>query len=361
MTRNYKKAEIQHYVPQLLLRLHVKDSTAKKGAKQVWCFDKKTDRVFSPNIENILAGSRFYEADVDGKTFSLEESLARLEGEASPILTRIVEARTLAALSEKDRIGIAVFAAIQFIRTQAFREYVVELNKGLAAAFEARGTDLSAIQNFKVMSEEEVKTFSLKMLVDAPRSYAPHFLDKHWYLIEGRSDDPFHLGDHPVVRENELVRAAFGTMGLASPGISIYLPLCPTLCLGMIDPTVVRLLKERYRMAKKKHEKLRKRTAKISHSSGATQHSEVLSENDTMMRELGVHIRALLNGAPTPYTHEVVMRVNSLQMFYATRWVISSCNDFSLPKRMIADNQAFRRGASVEVIGPKSSMTVNRK
>jgi hypothetical protein len=53
------KAEIQHYVPQVLLRLHVNDASAKKGSEQVWCFDKNTQTVFSPNIKGVLSASRF--------------------------------------------------------------------------------------------------------------------------------------------------------------------------------------------------------------------------------------------------------------------------------------------------------------
>jgi len=57
------KAEVQHYVPQVLLRLHIRDASAKRGSEQVWCFDKKTDKVFSPNIRGVLAESRFYEIE----------------------------------------------------------------------------------------------------------------------------------------------------------------------------------------------------------------------------------------------------------------------------------------------------------
>ena len=33
--RNDGKVEVQHYVPQLLLRLHVNDPSARRGAEQV--------------------------------------------------------------------------------------------------------------------------------------------------------------------------------------------------------------------------------------------------------------------------------------------------------------------------------------
>jgi hypothetical protein len=55
-------------------------------------------------------------------------------------------------------------------------------------------------------------------------------------------------------------------------------------------------------------------------------------------------VRALKGGTPTPYDANIVMRVNSLQMAHAARWVVSSKNDFSLAKQMIEDDPGFRSG-----------------
>src|SRR5205807_714472 len=120
LMRTDGKAELQHYVPQVLLRLHVKDVSAKRGSEQVWCFDKKTDKVFSPNVRGVLSGSRFYEMEVDGQTFSLEEPLSAIEGQVSPILTGLAENQKLGDLSKEQRFTVAAFCAVQFLRTQTF-------------------------------------------------------------------------------------------------------------------------------------------------------------------------------------------------------------------------------------------------
>jgi hypothetical protein len=44
-----------------------------------------------------------------------------------------------------------------------------------------------------------------------------------------------------------------------------------------------------------------------------------------------------------------VMRVNSLQMLYAGRWIVSSKADFSLPRQMIADDPGLRSRQKLEV------------
>src|SRR5215472_1382918 len=82
------------------------------------------------------------------------------------------------------------------------------MNEGVAEAFRKRGIEPSQVSNFKSLSDEEIKGFSMDMLVDAPRKYAPHFLSKFWHLIGATPDDPFHLGDHPVVLDTTLTAGA---------------------------------------------------------------------------------------------------------------------------------------------------------
>lgn len=60
--RSDGKAELQHYVPQLLLRLHVNNPSARRGTEQVWCFDKLTDNVFSPTPREFLRAVTFHES-----------------------------------------------------------------------------------------------------------------------------------------------------------------------------------------------------------------------------------------------------------------------------------------------------------
>jgi hypothetical protein len=342
MARRDGKAEVQHYVPQILLRLHATAPSAKRGAEQIWCFDKKTNRVFSPNIKGVVAGSRFYEVDVDGVELTLEGRLGRLETKVSPILTRIVEKRCLSELDMEARGWVAKFAAVQAVRTQAFREYILDVNHSLATRLREDGIDLSMIANYQRISEEDAKKVSLRILDDADKNFAPYFLNKHWYLTEGRVEDPFHLGDNPIVRENQFASGP-ATMGLASPGISIYLPLCPTLCLGMIDPAVADDVKKRYGLVRQVHDQLHRFVKENSRRLGMDALVDPITEL--------VGVTAFLEGTlPCPYDPEVVARVNSLQMMYATRWVMSSRNDFSLPRRMITDDERFHRGLTAEFV-----------
>ena len=339
------KAEVQHYVPQVLLRLHVKDASAKRGSEQVWCFDKKTQNVFSPNIRGVLSGARFYEVEVNGQTLSLEEPLSEIEGLLSPILARLVREQKLASLSNEDRFTIASFCAAQMVRTQRFRDRIKDMNAGIAEALRKRGIDPSQVSNFKSLSDEEIKAFSMDMLADAPRKYAPHFLSKFWHLIGATPDDPFHLGDHPVVLDNDFDHGR-GSLGLASPGVTIYLPLSSTLCLAMTDPALIAELFEGARKVRTRFNELEGKTPTRGSPREWAAFLQQMKEDRGRMNQ---HVYPLEEGLPSSYDPQIVMRANSLQMLYAERWIVSSKPDFSLPLKMIADDPALRERRKLEV------------
>lgn len=331
------KTEVQHYVPQVLLRLHASDPSARKGSQQIWCFDKQTSKVFPANIRGVLSGTRFYEIEVNGQTLSLEEPLSDLEGILSPILVRLVRDQKLPALTKEDRFTIASFCAVQMLRTQGFRDRIKDLNEGVAEALSKRGIDPSEVSNFKTLSDEEIKAFSMDMLAEAPRKYGPHFLSKYWHLIGSTSDDPFHVGDHPVVVDNDLGRGP-GSLGLASPGVTIYLPLSPTLCLAMTDPALMEELFEGARSVRAGYEEFENRIAS-SFPAGAAAFLKGMKENRDRLNQ---QIEPMEAGTPSAHNPQVVTRVNSLQMLYASRWIVSSKPDFSLPLRMLADDPGLR-------------------
>jgi hypothetical protein len=333
------KAELQHYVPQLLLRLHVNNPDARQGSEHVWCFDKLTENVFSPNIENILAARRFYEIELDGEIVSLEESLTKIEEAVSPILVRIVAQRTLACITSEERQTIASFCAVQLVRTQGFREQMLDTHEAVLDAMKRRGMDISQLPNFAKPSEEEIKISSFRMLVDAPQTYGPHFLVKHWHLMETPAEDPFHLGDHPVVVDSNSSITGHRESGLSSPGVSIYLPLCPTLCLVMTDPLLYAELLQRAGVVNRRYRALVKIFSRLELTPEVVKY---FKESKETRDGVNAVVRPLELGIPSPYDPRVTLRANALQMFFASRWIVSSQSDFSIPRKMIADDEEFR-------------------
>ena len=73
---------------------------------------------------------------------------------------------------------------------------------------------------------------------------------------------------------------------------------------------------------------------------------EMLKENRDRVNQ---QIEPFEAGTSSAYHPQIVLRVNSLQMLYAGRWIASSKADFSLPLKMIADDPAFRERRKLEV------------
>jgi Protein of unknown function (DUF4238) len=333
-------------VPQVLLRLHVNDPSSKRGTEQVWCFDKKTDKIFSPNIKGILSGSRFYEVEIDGKRISLEEPLTKVEEQVGPILARLVRDQKLVEIWKQERTTIAAFCAVQFVRTQVFRDRIKEMNEGVAEALRKRGIDPTQVSNFEVLSDDEIKAFSMKMLATAPQKFGPYFLQKYWHLVGATAKDPFHLGDHPVVLDNDLQRGGPATLGLASAGVTIYMPIAPTLCLAMTDPALMAELLAGARKVEAGYKKWKKR---VSRDGFTARGVEFLGELRANRDKVKKQVEPIRRGTPSEYHPEVVKRVNSLQMMNAGRWIVSSWAEFGLPKQMIADDPAFRERRKMQV------------
>ena len=74
---------------------------------------------------------------------------------------------------------------------------------------------------------------------------------------------------------------------------------------------------------------------------------ELLAANGKTITELDLRMRRIMAGGPIGYDPQVVRRVNALQMTYASRFVISSKRDFSLPQEMIGQDEAYRRGVTI--------------
>src|SRR6266404_1554865 len=177
------KTELQHYVPKVLLRLHMINVAAKRGSEQVYCFDKKVQRVFPSNIRGVFSGKRFNEMKVEGTLISQEGPLSEIEGAVGPIFERLVQQRRLRSISLSDRQKIASFCAVQLVRTQVFRDQIKDAVEGTAQALLKRGIDPADVKNFEHCSDDEIKQLSFEMLTDAPETYGPHFLSKYWHLV----------------------------------------------------------------------------------------------------------------------------------------------------------------------------------
>jgi hypothetical protein len=152
-----------------------------------------------------------------------------------------------------------------------------------------------------------------RSVLSAARDYAPHFADKLWFLGITGTDNAFLIGDNPIALQNTTDMGPYGNIGLAVPGIEIYIPLSPNHTLAMYS---------------KSHYPAIRGIAALDAPSG-----------------VGTQLLAGIEaGTPVTYAPPSVLNANALQVTYAERFVFSPTDDFSTTRALVAANQRFRTG-----------------
>ena len=322
------EAKIQHYVPKFLLRNF---GLGKKD--HVWVYDKQTGRSFQTNAKNVASENRFYDFEFDGKTYSLESGLSGIESNAKPIIERILHEDSVSALGARDRAMLASFLAIQFIRTKAFRMQWVELPRILRRKVESMGGAVAPGSQAEALiqepTENQIKIDTTRMILDAPQTYGPHFLEKAWFLAKTTNSHPFIISDNPVSLQNHIDLGPYGNLGLAVRGIEIYLPLSSTRALAMWCPSLATQIVEAAETIRQLPKSVL--ASHIKDPEGILAMDSAIRAGSTLM-----------------YEPRHVMNFNSLQVGRDERYLFSAKNDFSLADRMIEDHPHLRAGQRLD-------------
>ena len=219
----------QHYVPQFLLRRF----SVAAGEEQVWAYDKKTGKIFRTNVRNVASQRDYYNIpNIDDA--SLEPALGAMEANAAAVVDRLLASESLKSLTADDRGALALFAAAQMNRTTHFEEVIKFMAEGLRDHFRKMGAAEELVQSSTRLSDEERKILHLKSILRADE-YAALLAQMDWCLMRTEAVNPFWISDNPLLRHNSEDFGPYGNLGLALPGMEIYLPLSPTITLAMFD------------------------------------------------------------------------------------------------------------------------------
>ena len=158
----------------------------------MFCLDIHTEEVTKLPPKLTASEHGFNDFFIDGKAVSFEDKLEKIETLAAPVLKRMIEGRTLAGLTPKDRRRVAEFMAAQSFQTKAFHE-------GLAD-----NLDRQAIG--RIFSQLWESMF-------IPAGYIAR---RHWALMVIDTDEVFYLGDNPVVLQRTETQKTGVTSALTS-------------------------------------------------------------------------------------------------------------------------------------------------
>jgi hypothetical protein len=340
MARTDGKRENQHYVPQMLLRNFATPESVARGREQVQVLDKWTSRVFLANVRNVAAAHEFYEVETGAQVISAERLLSELEDRTGPVLQKMIANRTVPAFGTGDREWLSVFCAAQFMRTQTVRGRFSEINAELEAHIQKLGYDPANVEGYRRLTDTDVKASTIRMLAVAISDYPAELLAKHWFLLETDPADPFQIGDHPVSLHNNRSMGAYGNLGLAVPGIQIYMPVSPTLSLALWCPSIVRGFEDNWREPRELLAEL-KRFHQEQNTLDAAALVKIAEVEASMIMSDRIVAAATTGGCVASNTDNTTL-LNSLQVKFSSRFLMSNMPNFALAERMFSDNVGYR-------------------
>jgi hypothetical protein len=254
-----KKPRLQHYIPRFYLKGFTDPiALQRNGRDVVWVYEKgREPRRSSPNSE---AKERdFYSSDEgNSQNLELESWLANLENQVAPIIARLMRDRRQPGNAEREWLALFVGTmqtrtpagrwlsenrvsrlAMQLIKEAAadpdkFRKFVDE-NGGLPE----EDFDIEHVRGEILSDHHEVlsgsRDLNLLSIAAVGQMVARVLLGMNWQTIDSEGHEFFLTSDDPVIvhaldeRSNKLHLR----MGVGSPGVNVWFPLCRTLCLRM--------------------------------------------------------------------------------------------------------------------------------
>lgn len=325
--KNIKIPKIQHYVPRFILKQFCEKND------QIWVFDKHKGIKFKTNIKNIAAENGFYDFEISGQKATLELSISEIEGQASEVLRKIVKNKKLSVIDDNEKNFLSHFFSLQFVRTKQWRHMWGGLNNEIMRAFFKKDSGSEDIEEIKESDDEDTKLQHMQSIQDSDE-FAPAFLNKTWVLLESTKRNGFWISDNPISFQNNNKFGPYGNIGLNVTGIEIYVPLSKNLSLGLWCPSI----KENFKKAISQYKIL---------SSVAPEMLPKIIPNPKSIEGI---IEGMDKGVPISSTMDNIINYNSLQVSFASRFVFSNNNDFSLAEKMIKTDPDLIHGPKIKAI-----------
>jgi hypothetical protein len=304
----------QHWVPQFLLR-----GFHNGKEESVFVFDKVTGRSFSSPIRDVAFERGFYNI---GGSADLDDVMFRVEDATAPIIQEIRDRKSTAFLDEDERIWLAGFTGLQWVRTKAFSERSQDMVRQIADAVSQRnGGELprKIREQLGLTSPEPEHEKVLGTILGLARPVVEQLLGKSLILYRSDGSLPSWISDNPVVLNNTInpgdgIR---GTLGVGVQGIEIYLPISTELTLAYMCPSIAMMY-------------------------------QALDSDAARVGFIHAHARpyltALATGRGVMLSKENVQFQNSLQVGNAERFIYSAADNFDDARELLRDNPRMQSG-----------------
>lgn len=281
-----------HFVPQSLLRYF----TTLEGDEFIYAFDKRLERAFRTSLMNAGSQNGYNALNKGEESINFEPDFDEVDALLATLL-REIHATGMDALRTLDqREQWADLVAVQLLRAPIVRTTMQEVAKGLLASTSSM---VGAEAGIPIPSDNYTKISARRMFHE--RAKLQRLLaERDFMLFEPIDKATFRISDRPVMLSNS---NPYGDTGLASQGVTVFMPLGQCLMLGILCPSL------RHRLAKRPIEAL------------------VLPENGAA--RLASLRDALLTGSVAAIDAEEVGRMNAHQVTHASRFIYGPTDEFA--------------------------------
>ena len=218
----------QHYVPQFYLRSFSEDRV------HLNYFLLKNRSHYETTIDHTYQEKFFYGADG-----TVESRLQTFEAEQSKVIKKVLTTADIGQLSIVEYQYFLSFIQIQLTRTieakekvEQFSDYFIEnvakptvISKGIEAGISQKYLEGLVIENVGGFSWQIWDAATSILIIS----------DLKPVLLKAPTGHYFITSDNPVVKNNYNFSKTIPLTGTASPGLQIFAPLNPNLCLLLID------------------------------------------------------------------------------------------------------------------------------
>ncbi len=237
----------QHYVQQSYLRRFSSDE------KRIFVYDKVLQKSFQNAISDVAQESHFYRLPdnlktEDGKPISIDDPLIvekafqRIESRANQDIQTLIELPAGASIPTETREDLSIFLAIQFLRTRAYRNLVVETAEKFIQALtrelikENFGEESLKYTPKISFNDKAAGLFQSQQIFGFVKleEFAEVLHNHFWILLINDTGKPLYTSDNPVVIHTPL-KDQLPAVGIASPGIEIAFPLSSSRILTLAD------------------------------------------------------------------------------------------------------------------------------
>lgn len=329
----------QHYVPKFILRQFLSD----KSKEQVTVYDKHNDNMFKTSIKNIMAEREFNDFTFgDDLIVSFEPIACAIEDMVLPRYQDVVSNRRLNGSAE-EKVELSLLLAFQMVRTKSHREMFSNFEQQIREQFEASGHKMEDIGGYKPATEARLKQTHLTSFKDAVPQFAQVIAQKDFWLARSMENREFYLGDNPVSIHNRQTFGPYGNLGLAMPGIEIYMPLATDLMLCAWCPSIIPDAHAQIANARKEGQQIAI-AAVMAGRLTPQQMKDALQSVEPEYKRAEMMLEAVKSGQPVESNNETMDFYNSLQMGFAHRFIINRHGDFELARRHNQEFPNLRKG-----------------